>query len=467
MPVRLTWLPKTTERVRDSEAIQGRSGDNGHERRSVQVEVRGRWFAISIGLSLVGHAAVIAWLATRDRVPAPVAMDDEPISLEIVSLPELPAVSDVDRDTPVQLPVEPPVRSGPAISISPASRPAAGPAAIPTAATPPTATTPEATPATRPAAAPPAVVAAEPAAREPVQRDTGSLLAMRDSAATRSLAGDDERAPVPALTPAYAARLIEGDPERVPPPRSPLSLPPARVERAPRSELIPNGNGSYRAEDLTFDAYIAADGKVRIEDKPDYGVALAVPSASGLGNALEAWARDPYGKSTEQSSAVLSGIIPMLGGYFDITAWMMRKKGMDPYLRRKVLFLERTREQRAAMSAAERTSLIRDSIYRLPQVLASIWADTALPAAERRRLIFELWDGCAEPPPAGGPGNSDGSSGGSDDEIARAGATARATIMGFVRRTLPGGSEHGYRDSELAALNRRRTSAAPFAPYQP
>ena len=81
----------------------------------------------------------------------------------------------------------------------------------------------------------------------------------------------------------------------------------------------------------------------------------------------------------------------------------------------------------------------RDALHRLARRLEAVWGDGTRPAVERRRTLFELWDECQE---------------------SGAGVVARAQIMGFIRRRLPG----SYPAEELRLLNSRRSSREPFAP---
>ncbi len=48
---------------------------------------------------------------------------------------------------------------------------------------------------------------------------------------------------------------------------------------------------------------------------------------------------------------------------------------------------------------------------------------------------------------------------------ARAARAARATVIAFIRRRLPAGSDDAISDDELAASNATRVSREPFAPY--
>ncbi|HET6584347.1 MAG TPA: hypothetical protein VFG69_12885, partial [Nannocystaceae bacterium] len=90
--------------------------------------------------------------------------------------------------------------------------------------------------------------------------------------------------------------------------------------------------------------------------------------------------------------------------------------------------------------------------------------DAKRPWAERRRIVFQQWDDCAEPLPKI-PVLTDAAA----DEIAKlraeAAADARATIEAFVRRHARPGTSRAYAPGELEALNARRRTAVRFDPY--
>ena len=87
----------------------------------------------------------------------------------------------------------------------------------------------------------------------------------------------------------------------------------------------------------------------------------------------------------------------------------------------------------------------------LPRELEKMWRDDTRSLADRRRLLFERWDECVDAR--------------EDSEAARVGAQARATVLSFIRTRLPAGSPDAYTQAELVALNARRVSRVPFAPY--
>jgi hypothetical protein len=110
--------------------------------------------------------------------------------------------------------------------------------------------------------------------------------------------------------------------------------------------------------------------------------------------------------------------------------------------------LDETRDLRSELMRQD--SLTR-SFAALPALLSWVWHDRQYSLAERRELIFRIWDEAAEP---------------DDRELGAAGAEARRMIAAFVRRELPARSPDGYGDEELRRLNTRRPGLVPFAPYQ-
>lgn len=199
-------------------------------------------------------------------------------------------------------------------------------------------------------------------------------------------------------------------------PPGPAVIPKPRVDGAPGlPKLEPSRGGGYVYKDTAFRARIAPDGTVRFEDhwqgmQPEKGVAFAA----------------------------------------DLTELLMRAAGTDPYGVEKAKFLETTRELRTELSRAACEERNRESLLELGRRLEETWRDERLTAGERRRLLFEMWDECAE----------DGG-----EDIRQLGAMARATIAAFIQRRLPPESAEAYSAEELALLNGRRRSTAPFEPY--
>jgi hypothetical protein len=116
-------------------------------------------------------------------------------------------------------------------------------------------------------------------------------------------------------------------------------------------------------------------------------------------------------------------------------------------------FLEETFEARCAMRRQEEARFAEQSLAGLPSILRDIWRDPGRSAADRRRLLFELWDDAIEP---------------DDRSLGWAGRRARVYVERFVRAHLPRGSRDGFTAEELARMNVRRPRQGPFfEPYRP
>jgi len=223
------------------------------------------------------------------------------------------------------------------------------------------------------------------------------------------------------------ARPGDGDPRRPTLDLSARVLPPSMTGDGPSTARVrgsanrlpaglqPDGEGTYRYVDTHFTALIDRDGTVHFDHD--------LPVRLGGG-------------------AIVS---------FDVTEAVMMAVGDDPYRHEKRKFLEETNEFRAALCGADRSERMKTALLKLPKQLEQVWKDARLDAAERRARLFALWDECAE--------------GSEDVEQAKMGAMARAIVLGFIKRHLPAGSPDAYSHEELAALNAKRISKSPFAPY--
>jgi hypothetical protein len=242
-------------------------------------------------------------------------------------------------------------------------------------------------------------------------------------------------------------------PDPGPPARDPLVLPPVgRISPRVRSELRPD-HGRHRIDDGKIAATVGRDGRVALRDKSQWSVPL--PTRKGVVDLFRSWLRDPEGHAKGRLMPEIAGsdfqaVRIVEGGLPDVTDQVMRAFGEDPYSARKLDLLDRTRDERAGIAASNRRDDLRDSIPMLRRQLAAIWGDRRIAAAERRRLLFELWDECAET---------------GDEQTIAAARTARAAIVVFIRRNLPAGTDAAYTASELRALDATRTSTARFDPY--
>jgi hypothetical protein len=183
--------------------------------------------------------------------------------------------------------------------------------------------------------------------------------------------------------------------------------------------IVANGDGGYRRDKSTFRVHIRRDGSVKIQDVGSAGI----DGASGLG----------------------------LSGHFDLTDMLMRAHGEDPYRYEKEKILNETREERAKMAIADRAERLREAVHKMPDYLTKVWGHAGWSDAQRRQLLFLLWDEVAES---------------GDDEVVHAGVEVRRTIEAFIREHLPAGGPRAYTDEELRALNETRTAHERFAPYQ-
>jgi hypothetical protein len=176
--------------------------------------------------------------------------------------------------------------------------------------------------------------------------------------------------------------------------------------------------GGWRYDDPTFAAEVAPDGTVTFDGRGHESVDLIPDEEVG-------------------------------GWSIDVNDWILSAAGDDPYSYEKRKFLEATREERLAMARAACGVRLSSSLLELPKRLAAVWQSTQ-PVEDKRRVLFDLWDECAED---GAP------------EVLRYGELARYTILDFIQKHLPRDSEDAYTELELDRLNERRASKRRFDPY--
>ncbi len=140
-----------------------------------------------------------------------------------------------------------------------------------------------------------------------------------------------------------------------------------------------------------------------------------------------------------------------LSGRFDVTDQIMKLAGQDPYASAKRALADETREQRLCMARRFQGERQKQELWNLAGKVRRLAARADLSPADRRALIFDIWDECLEEAEAG----------------PSYGAMARATILSVIREVFPAGTERAYPPAELLALNHRRTSRQRFAPYDP
>lgn len=241
--------------------------------------------------------------------------------------------------------------------------------------------------------------------------------------------------------------------------------------------LEESGGGTYKSEQGVFIANVSPDGSVKLTDHPNLNVHIALPSPRSLGRGLAQWYESDKGPNGAEGDTVMAKqiqlhagaatdapaapgtahadhtktlVVPVLSGGFDVTDWLMRSHGGDPYASKKLAFLDATRDERVQIGGRHRSEQLARSTQLMRRNLDALAAAHADLAA-RKRALFELWDDCAE---AGDP------------DLVAGGQAARRLVVGFIRAHLPSGGPDAYTPDELAALSRAQQSKATFQPYQ-
>jgi hypothetical protein len=216
---------------------------------------------------------------------------------------------------------------------------------------------------------------------------------------------------------------------------------PAAVEAPPPKPFAPlpqpatpdSGEPDPRATHEGFSLHTAPDGSAHLEDTRNLRFAIE-PT--------------PYRDSDRPIEHPI-GAIGATVMKFDVTDWMMRSHGDDPYASAKLAQLDATRDERAQIGARHRHVELDHAGELMQRNLEQLWATVADPA-ERKRELFALWDECSE------TGSTD---------VVEASAHARTRVVKFVRTHLPAGTPEAFTAAELAALDRDKQSHASFRPY--
>jgi hypothetical protein len=210
-------------------------------------------------------------------------------------------------------------------------------------------------------------------------------------------------------------------PDRRRPGVLPSPLPPTKEGPTTLADLHleADGHGGFRGRRPGFRFAIDREGTLHYEDPPPLQV----------------------------SAVFLLGLV----GVFELTDLLLRMHGADPYSYDKALVMTLTRPMRERMADADRAQRLQRALGALPRELAALWTRPDLGVAERRALLFALWDDLVET---------------GDEPEARAAAGARTLLLDFVRRELPAGSAQAFTPEELARLNAARRSQTAFAPYE-
>ncbi len=142
---------------------------------------------------------------------------------------------------------------------------------------------------------------------------------------------------------------------------------------------------------------------------------------------------------------------PRYGGSFDVGDILTRlftdSPGLDPYLGDKLDLLHATFAQRVELRREYNNLSMDRAIAALPAYLSAVWNEPSWDMPTKRRILFALWDECAE----------DG-----DDSLVAGGTAARESITSFIGQYVPEGSADAYTDDEIASFNKIRTSTVAF-----
>jgi len=265
------------------------------------------------------------------------------------------------------------------------------------------------------------------------------------------------------------------------------AIPSHRLDDAP--------NGRQVIHDEVTEITVDRDGTAHLHDKPDIDVHIDVnpfawrENLVDAGKAIALWAENPEGDkqygptqdlpehlqalpdqcatwgdpmcnsvnaSASEKAARKAGIgkvapIFSFGGKLDLTSYLMKKLGVgDAYASRKLKALDDTRLERAEKGAAWKQEQLDHAAELMQANLERVWAGTRDPE-ERKAVLFELWDECAE----------------GEGPTGVAGEKARAMVIGWIRARLPVGTPAGFTPAELAVLDGRRSSHQHFSPYAP
>ena len=266
--------------------------------------------------------------------------------------------------------------------------------------------------------------------------------------------------PAPSATSTDPAPSASPEPQgasptkRPPPPRirpDPASPAPSRPADAAALGLDRQDDGTYLHVDpyRRFTARIERDGTISFADRWRRPTRTGDRQHGALGGR-------PRGLFTPMGMSVTGP-----------AEWAMALAGVDRDARVKAELLERTRELRTALAIAWHLDLLDRRLGELERDLDAILADPTLAPAARRALLFQRWDECDEAYRGPLPDLPEGAITAIDDARVAAAERARRIIEGFVARRLPPGHKDSFSPRELAALNARRVSRDPFAPYRP
>jgi hypothetical protein len=211
-------------------------------------------------------------------------------------------------------------------------------------------------------------------------------------------------------------------------PRTDLLGTPALPTSEPRV-WRPSGNGTLRAEGQPFEAEVGRDGRIVFRDRPNVD------------------ARFGRIKLSEKRTLPL----PILAGSFDVTDAVMASFGEVLYPYRKLKLMDESREERAQMALRYRDEVLESALTKYKRRLAKLWKNPEYELAARKKILFQLWDECAERGP---------------EEVVKTAHSIRAMTLQFIRSRIPESHADAYSEAELDDLNRNRQSTRRFSPYR-
>jgi hypothetical protein len=251
--------------------------------------------------------------------------------------------------------------------------------------------------------------------------------------------------------------LHEGAPETRAEPNTAIAGEPAAPLAHPAAP--DSGEPDPRQTHEGFSLRSEPDGTAHLHDTRNLRWVLGVPTKGDVRTWIAGWQdelADAYsGKPKDYCNYPERPIEHPIGSIgatvmkFDVTDWMMRRHGDDPYASAKLAQLDATRAERVQAGARYRQAELGHAGVLAQRNLETLWATVANPA-ERKRALFALWDECSDS--------------GTDADV-EAGARARARIVAFIREHLAAGTPNAFTAGELAALNRDKQSREVFAPY--
>jgi hypothetical protein len=196
--------------------------------------------------------------------------------------------------------------------------------------------------------------------------------------------------------------------------------------------LRPLDDGTFFYDGLGFSAVIAKDGAVEFHSKEwtPRSRFVDIITNTGEGRKPLVWPYPlpsgyrvtPYDYREEQVNALrpeLPAAEPIFvdaGGRFDITDAYASARGQNLYTSAEITFLSDTFDLRMKMAAQSQRQILSQALAELPDRLNVIWTDPQLSPAERRQVIYLLWQETAS------------------DET---GAGARQIIAAFAAKNFP------------------------------